>query len=194
MSKGEETRKYLLNKAFNLIYENGFQSTSADKIIDGEGITKGAFYYHFKNKKEIGLAVIQEILAQNIKANLIAPLEQEGNKLEIIHNVFRDYMMGVSEKQLKFGCPTNNLIQEMAPLSEQFAVALRNIIHNWQRALSNAIQTGIDQGDIDSASNPDHMAEFIITSYEGARSLGKIYNSFDYYHRFLKELKKYLKK
>ena len=194
MGKAQETRKYILEKAFSMVYENGFQATSIDKILTETHVTKGAFYYHFKNKDEMGIAIIKEILALKIEKHLMTPLKAHGNKGEVISNTFKKFMLSTSERQLRLGCPTNNLIQEMSPLNKQFAKALFQIITDWKRVLSEAIQEGITQGTIVTSSAPEHMADFIIASYEGARSLGKVYKSHEYYQRFIEQLDSYLKK
>ena len=61
MKKAEATRLMILQKAFELIYVKGYQTTSIDDIIATTKVTKGAFYYHFKTKDEMGLAIINEI-------------------------------------------------------------------------------------------------------------------------------------
>jgi TetR/AcrR family transcriptional regulator, transcriptional repressor for nem operon len=62
MSKATATRLNLLQKAFELIYTKGYQTTSIDDILATTQVTKGAFYYHFKTKDDMGLAIIHEIL------------------------------------------------------------------------------------------------------------------------------------
>jgi TetR/AcrR family transcriptional repressor of nem operon len=62
MSKAANTRITILQKAFELIYSKGYQTTSIDDIIATTQVTKGAFYYHFKTKDEMGVAIIEEIL------------------------------------------------------------------------------------------------------------------------------------
>lgn len=56
---GAATRERLLDAAQALIFDHGFSATSVDKVIDGAGVTKGAFFHHFKSKAELGRAVIQ---------------------------------------------------------------------------------------------------------------------------------------
>ena len=192
MTKAANTRKLLLEHAFATIYENGFQAASIDRIMESTGVTKGAFYYHFKNKEEMGLAVINEVIAVNIFTHLVAPLGAPGDPLLVIHRTFKNFMLQISEHQLKFGCPTNNLVQEMAPLNEKFAKALLAIVENWKAALARKISEAQADGSFDRNSDPQETADFIIASYEGARALGKVYYSFAYYHRFLNQLKVFL--
>ena len=194
MSKAQQTRQYILETAFSLVYEYGYQSTSIDKIIAETNVTKGAFFYHFKNKEEMGLAIINEILAQNIHKELVEPLNHEGKKAEVIYDTIKNFMLSISERQLRLGCPTNNMIQEMAPLNEKFASALLEIIENWKSTLAQVISKGKNDGSIRINEDSEKLALFIVASYEGARNLGKLYKSYEYYSHFLSCLKSLLEK
>ena len=61
MKKAEAKRLNILRKAFELVYVNGYLTTSINDIIATTKVTKGAFYYHFKTKDEMGLAIVNEI-------------------------------------------------------------------------------------------------------------------------------------
>ena len=43
MSKAAATRLTILQKAFELVYANGYQATSIDDILIKTAVTKGAF-------------------------------------------------------------------------------------------------------------------------------------------------------
>ena len=77
MKKAEATRLNILQKAFELIYEKGYQTTSIDDILLKTQVTKGAFYYHFKNKDEMGIAIINELLKPTLTNSFIEPLQNE---------------------------------------------------------------------------------------------------------------------
>ena len=68
MSKAAATRHDILEKAFQIIYTKGYQTTSVDEIIAATKVTKGAFYYHFRNKDEMGVAIINEIVRTDAAA------------------------------------------------------------------------------------------------------------------------------
>ena len=74
--KSELTKQIILDKSFTLFYENGFKTTSVDKIMKATKLTKGAFYHHYKNKKELGLAVISLKVQQRVYKGMITPLLQ----------------------------------------------------------------------------------------------------------------------
>jgi len=52
------TRGKILDAAETLIIEKGYTGTSVDSIIEEVGITKGAYFYHFKSKAEMAKALV----------------------------------------------------------------------------------------------------------------------------------------
>lgn len=191
MKKAEITRQYILEKAFEMIYANGYQATSIDKIIETTNVTKGAFFYHFKNKEEMGLAMIKEVISPRFEKALIDPIKDTDNAPEKIHETISAFMMGISDIQIRNGCPTNNLIQEMAPLNEKFKLALKGILEKWKAVIEEALKRAADIGKIRNHAF-DEVATFIVCSYEGTRGIGKIHQSKDFYQAYLNQLKTYL--
>ncbi|UCE76890.1 MAG: TetR/AcrR family transcriptional regulator, partial [Gammaproteobacteria bacterium] len=51
--KGEDTRKRILDAAQQLILSHGYSGMSLDQLIRQLGMTKGAFFHHFKNKHDL---------------------------------------------------------------------------------------------------------------------------------------------
>ena len=50
----EETRQLILDAALKLFLEKGFEQTTVLDIVDNMGgLTRGAFYHHFKSKEEV---------------------------------------------------------------------------------------------------------------------------------------------
>ena len=65
------TRTAIMDAAETLILESGFAASSIDKVIDKAGVTKGGFFYHFKTKGDLALALVERYAA-NDAANLEA--------------------------------------------------------------------------------------------------------------------------
>ena len=49
------------------MYRSGFRSADLDAILAAAGVTKGALYYHFDNKEALGYAVVDELIASNLR-------------------------------------------------------------------------------------------------------------------------------
>lgn len=56
---GAATRTAIMDAAQAQILATGFAATAIDSIIAAAGITKGAFFYHFKSKADLARALIE---------------------------------------------------------------------------------------------------------------------------------------
>ena len=77
MKKGERRKQDLLNIAYRMFIEKGYENTSVDDIIIEAGIAKGTYYYYFESKEATLEAVIEMMIekAENIaKAALMNPV------------------------------------------------------------------------------------------------------------------------
>lgn len=71
--KAAATRRHLLDVAAELFAEHGYEATSFRDLIAASGLSKGAFYFHFDSKRDLGRAVFrdrQERLLEAITARL----------------------------------------------------------------------------------------------------------------------------
>lgn len=191
MKKSEATRLTILQKAFELIYENGYQTTSVDEIIATTQVTKGAFYYHFKTKDEMGLAIIRELMIPNFKNTFIEPFQNSVNPLDTIYNLMYNLLMENEALKVEYGCPASNFTQEMAPWNIDFTKALNELSLQWEKAMIDAIEKGRKNGVIKSSVNGKEVAVFTLSGYWGVRNLGKLENSKSVYLVYLKGLKSY---
>lgn len=192
MKKSEATRIEILSNAFQLIYAKGYQTTSIDDILATTNVTKGAFYYHFKNKDEMATAIIQEIIKPTMINSFIIPLQNDDNPLDNIYNLINNLLLDNDFLEVQYGCPTSNLVQELSPWNEELSYALQSLIDTWQQELIKSIRKGIIDGKIKDDVIPEQVAFFTMSGYWGIRNFGKIYNNKDCYYSYLKELKRYV--
>lgn len=193
MKKSEATRQLMLQKAFELIYVNGYQATSIDEIISTTKVTKGAFFYHFKNKDEMGLAMINEVLLPSINEGFVQALKHSDDPIKAIYNLMKYLLLENPFLKVSYGCPAGNLTQEMSPLNQAFAKALAKSVEQWQLVIEACIRKGKKAGNVKKNVNAQQVAYFVMSGYWGIRNFGKLYNSKACYKVYLKELKAYLK-
>jgi AcrR family transcriptional regulator len=62
LSKGEQTRERILDIAQDAVLHKGFAGTSLDEIICEAGLTKSGFFYHFRDKNDLGKALLLRYL------------------------------------------------------------------------------------------------------------------------------------
>jgi TetR/AcrR family transcriptional repressor of nem operon len=86
MDKGAQTRERILAAAEPMILRRGFAGTSLDDLLKVSGLTKGAFFHHFRDKADFARALVEryarndyaifERLAVEAEAASDDPLEQ----------------------------------------------------------------------------------------------------------------------
>lgn len=74
-----EARDRLLDLAERTVLEKGFGATSIEELIAGVGITKSAFFYHFKDKNALAQALIERYLEND--ATILDSLFARGDEL-----------------------------------------------------------------------------------------------------------------
>jgi TetR/AcrR family transcriptional repressor of nem operon len=190
-SKAAATRLNILQKAFELIYKNGYRTTSVDDIIATTQVTKGAFFYHFKNKDEMGLAMINEIVYPGMHKAMTEPLANCQDPINELYKMMHALLLEDPFFVVKYGCPAINLIEEMANYNPAFNSQLMHLSDKWQRAIIKCLDNGKTSGKIRPEINSKQVANFIIAGYGGIRNLGKMYGK-DCYTSYLSELKRYL--
>ncbi|MFH7013552.1 TetR/AcrR family transcriptional regulator [Flavobacterium sp. FlaQc-52] len=193
MKKALSTRLSILQKSFELIYTQGYQATSIDTIIATTNVTKGAFFYHFKNKDEMGLAVINEIMYPLMQEDFVKPLLNSKDAVSDIYKMMQYLLLENSFLLRKYGCPAGNLTQEMPQINQQFGEALFKLSAEVKEAMQIALKKGKDSGAIKPEVNEEQVTLFVLSGYWGIRNLGKLFDSNDCYVVYLKELKRYLK-
>ena len=63
----EQTRLAILESALKTFYEKGFSRTTFDEIAKRINLTKGAVYWHFRNKYDIIASLISQKMAEQEK-------------------------------------------------------------------------------------------------------------------------------
>jgi AcrR family transcriptional regulator len=63
--KGSDTRERLLELAEAAVLDKGFAATSIDELIAAVGITKGGFFYHFRDKSDLAKALMLRYLERD---------------------------------------------------------------------------------------------------------------------------------
>src|ERR1044072_5049218 len=92
-AKAAATRLNILQKAFGLVYKHGYRATSIDDILAETKVTKGAFFYHFKNKDEMGLAMINEGMLPGMYTAMVEPLLNAQEPADEIYDMMKALLL-----------------------------------------------------------------------------------------------------
>ena len=165
------TRERLLQAASREIYRSGFQSASLDTILAVAGVTKGALYYHFDSKEALGYAVVEEVIAADVRGKWVRPLQQGKDPIGALIGAVQ--RIPVRPADVRGGCQLNNLAQEMSPLDAGFRNRLAIIFDAWGEAVASVLREGQTHGSVRQDVKPTDAAGLLIAMVEGYASLAK---------------------
>jgi TetR/AcrR family transcriptional repressor of nem operon len=167
----KRTRERLLQAAFREVYRSGFQSASLDAILAAAGVTKGALYHHFDGKEALGYAIVDEIIAPDVRGQWLRPLQRGMDPIDALIGIVQG--ISVRPEDVRGGCPLNNLNQEMSPLDAGFRKRLAILFRAWREGIAAALREGQIHGKVRREVEPPETAAFLIAMVEGYASLAK---------------------
>jgi TetR/AcrR family transcriptional regulator, transcriptional repressor for nem operon len=169
----EGTRTAILDAAFETIYQNGFHATSVDEIVAKTNLTKGAFFHHFPTKNDLGYALADEVLKDMMLARWIRPLAGYKNPVQGMVVRLRRNMEDATDEVIAFGCPLNNLTQEMSSVDPVFRDKLRDVLETWIDETRKQLKRAQTEGYLKPNVDVRQVAEFVVMMEEGYAALGK---------------------
>jgi len=169
----DKTRKVILKKAFQEVFRHGFQGASVDDIVAKTHLTKGALYHQFPTKLDLGYALVEEMIGPMMIDRWVKPLAAFDNPVDGILHQMKVLIGGRPWSETKWGCPLNNLVQEMAPLDPGFRKRLQAALTLWINSLAQCLQRGKDTGYLKATVNAQQAATFIVMAHEGFFGLMK---------------------
>lgn len=118
-----QTRDNLMEAAFGLVRQKGLSATSVDEICAAAGVSKGAFFHHFKSKEELAAAAADHWSAVTEAFFETAPYHAPEDPLERLLGYidFRREMMG--GEIAEFTCFVGTMAQEAWATSPPVAAA-----------------------------------------------------------------------
>lgn len=187
-----DTRQKLLQAAFTEIYRNGFQAASLTQILADTGLTKGALYHYFSDKKTLGLAVVDEMIRPYMTAMMFDPLTETRQPLATMQSLLAAKAAEDDPQIVALGCPLNNLMQEMSPVDERFRLLLNDIFQDWVAVVREALTRGKKSGEVRKNVDAAQTAFFIVSALEGCVGMSKNTQSVVAFRGCLAQLSQYL--
>lgn len=153
----EETVNLILDVAFRLFMEKGYEHTSIQDIIDHlGGLSKGAIYHHFKTKEDILVAVTDKMTSESNQMLAIIRDRSDLNGREKLKTIFKE----------SINRPVQNDIFTVAPDFHNNPKLLFSLLHDTiEEAAPNYILPIIKQGILDGSIEtdyPEQLAELIL--------------------------------
>lgn len=184
MSIGPGSREKILFCARDLFYFVGYQTTSVDDILRESGVAKSNFYYHFRTKDELALAVLDLHVAE-FERNAVAVLSDTGADPERrLAEFCKALCKAQAELQRLGGCPFGNFaaalsIREGDERADRFRQVLCGVFRQIQSKLAACLDEGVRSGVFRSDIPAEELAAMVLAAIEGLMLMTRTHRSAD---------------
>ena len=192
---GAATRRKILTESKTLVLNNGFSGTSIDQILEKTGITKGAFFYHFKTKNDLARALMEKFAEEDMSHMEWALQETEQQKdvpldrlLQFIQ-LFIDMMSNLKDPHP--GCLYASYNHESNSFDEETMHLISDTILAWRNTMESLIKNVLKDYDMVLKEDTKSLADAFTVIFEGGFILSKTLNEADLTAKQLKHLKNY---
>jgi len=187
-----DTRMRILKRVYQDMRIKGFQGLRADKVIETMDITKGALYYHFKNKTLLGYAILEEVIQPEYLKPYLPLLEYEGNPVSFLQSILSGIKLTTESTDMQLGDPVHNLALEMSPLDEGFRKRLEIMQDSVKDIISDSLYRGQVRGFVIEQAKPVKIACFFQAVVAGNYGMTKAHLDKRIFHSNLETLSDYL--
>ncbi len=190
MTKGEQTRRDIIEKAAPLFNQKGFEGTSLADLMQATGLQKGGIYRHFSGKKELAAEAFEYAWEKAVRGRLdgVAEISDCVDRLKKTIDNFVERRAGL----VPGGCPLMNTAVEADDGNPLLRARARKALQGWTERLSRITSEGIKKKQIDRRVSPLQLSQLIIGSLEGALLISRLQNDDEPLRAVRQHLDRYL--
>ena len=149
-----DKRKHeILQKSLDVFVEQGYEDATFQKIADHCGITRTTLYIYFKNKHEIFLGSIKELLAE-LETNLRDIIKKDMDSIESLKQILFTIVDACENNKKLFSVLLNYLLQ-LKKAGVDTNERVRRRVIKMRHLLSTVLIKGIQKGEIKSVNVKD---------------------------------------
>ena len=171
-----DTRQLLIDTMKSLLWQRGYDATSPNQVLDSSGVGKGSLYHHFKSKKELAIAAMDDRADELIKeANQIFAGSQFWlKKFDDYFSVPRDGMAG---------CRLGRIISDPSVVDDpDLQRPIKRYFTHMQQLMSATLQEAQDNGHLASNISTQQLAYSVIAVMQGGFVVSRACNQGDMLH------------
>jgi len=167
---GNITREKILDAAETLVLDHGYGATSIDQILERTGITKGAFFYHFKSKADLAQALVARYVKRDDE--LLYALVEKSEKLsrdplqQIL--IFLGLLVEIFDSlEQPPGCLVASFIYQFQEFNVDTKDAIVNGFNEWHQVLDEKFRVALEKYPSKFDVTPSTLVDSLLSSFEG---------------------------
>jgi TetR/AcrR family acrAB operon transcriptional repressor len=143
VNRGEDSRRELMKFAIDCFARYGYQATSIDRIAKAAGVTKGALYYHFKDKEELLFEAVRNRVGQ-FERVVVGDVSRFNDAGESLREVARACLEHATRSNHRRFIVT--LMVEALGSNERLSQQFRDMMNRFRQYLIDIIEAGKASG------------------------------------------------
>jgi TetR/AcrR family transcriptional regulator, transcriptional repressor for nem operon len=177
-------RERILDAGLKVMFRKGYVGAGVRDIVAEAPAPQGSFTNHFRSKEEFAREVLDRYF-DDLKGVVTAALQDSSRtprqRLKHYLEIITDRL---AKAEFSRGCLIGDFSLEAAPQSEMLRARLANIFIEWRAPFAACIAEGQATGEIPDTFAPEELAEFLLSSWEGAILRMKVERTADALNRF----------
>jgi TetR/AcrR family transcriptional regulator, transcriptional repressor for nem operon len=174
MTKGEDTRREIVEKAAPLFNQKGFEGTSMSDLMRATGLEKGGTYRHFSSKEELASEAFDYAWQKAVERRLEG-VDEAADAVERLKKMI-DNFVDIRTGLVAGGCPLMNTAVEADDGNPALRARARGALSGWMSRLTKAAEDGIAKREIDARVDCKALGQLIISTLEGALLISRLEN------------------
>ncbi len=161
----EPSRKQLMTVAIDCFARLGYQGTSIDRIARDAGVTKGAIYYHFRDKEDLLFAAVKDRVG-GFEQQVLDKVEPGEDPLANLRRVVDACFFHATVSNHRRFIIT--LLVEALDTNPRLSAEFRNILRRMRAFLAGIVRRGQERGLLRIDVAPEEVAAAIAGGIIGA--------------------------
>ena len=181
--RGELTKEKILDAAHGIILEQGLSTTSLDRVLERTGLTKGAFFYHFKSKDDLICAlmdrhaqaenkILEDTVARAAKMSR-DPLQQLLITMSLLIEDAEEAAT-VTPGDPNPGCLFGLYAYELESFLPEIQAIMRQSAMHWREVLRNQLDRIASEYPPRLEVDLDGLADNLLVTFEGSLIMGRM--------------------
>lgn len=168
-----DARSKLLDAALMVIRKKGYSATTVDELCAAAGVTKGAFFHHFKSKEALGVAVVDHWSEMTGGMFAAASYHEPADPLERVLAYLELRKALLAGEVAEFTCVAGTMVQETFDTSEAIREACDRSISGHAATLEADIAAAVHARGMTPEWTPASLALHTQAVIQGAFILAK---------------------
>jgi TetR/AcrR family transcriptional repressor of nem operon len=189
MTKGEQTRRKIVEAAAPIFNQRGYEGSSLKDLMEATGLKKGGIYRHFTSKEELAAKAFDYTWEAAWNARLLH-VDEKANGVEKLKQLIANFVEHRSP--VAGGCPILNTAIDADDGNTVLRARVAKALRSWLSRLQVIVEEAGEHRETRPGVDAKAVATLIVASLEGALMMSRLLRNDEALRRVQSHLNQYL--